>query len=460
MKHKVLEAIQKYSLVSKNDTIVVALSGGADSSALLHFFKSIEGEFNLKLYACHLDHCLRGEEAERDRLYCQELCRKLNIPIYVYVVDINKLSQERGQSIELCAREERYRIFLEMKNRLENNGKSSVKIATAHTLTDNVETVIWNMCRGASSNGLTGIPIVRDYIIRPFLYVKREEIESYCQSNSINFVTDSTNLSNDYTRNIIRNRVVPVLREINPAFENNISSLTQRLKLDEDFFEQETNSLLKSAKRDNGFCIKEFFLWNRAICYRAIARLLEDNKIEKSSHTIENIYLSLEKRKKLQLSNDVFLFYNNDKSIFYIDALDKESLLEKYFDVPVKIGNNQVIEGKAIELSIINMEEFNKIKIVNKNVINYCLDYDKITLSVKIRQKKDGDKISIFNRNGTKAIKKLFNEAGLSLLERSRRFLLCDSNDKVLWAEGFGCSVDVSIDKQTANILYLKVMEG
>lgn len=459
MRDKVLKTIFENDLISKGDTIVVALSGGADSSSLLHFLKNIEKKFGLNLYACHLNHNLRGKEADRDQNFCIDFCKRLGVPLFVYSLDINKLAKERKKSVELCAREERYRIFKEIKEKL-SSGKSYVKIATAHTLTDNVETIIWNMCRGTSLGGLIGIPIKRDYIIRPLLYIKREEIEDYCFKNNINFVTDSTNLTNDYTRNIIRNKVTPILKEINFSFDENVSSMSERIKTENDFIEAETNLAIKHIKSENGYDITSFLSLHKAICFRIIGRLLFENEIQKSSLTIENVYNSIMQKKKLQISSSVFLLIDEKKNSFSLGIEKQEEEIEPYFEKAVSLGNNMILDDKFLKLSIITKEELGKIEFVNKKDINYCLDCDKISLSVFIRQKKDGDKISLYNRNGTKTLKKLFNEAGLSLKERSRRFLLCDSDGKILWVEGFGCQKDFAVNRNTKNILYLNVTEG
>ena len=459
MKDKALKTIKQNSLIKNVDTIIVALSGGADSSALLHFLKSIQEDYELKLYACHLNHNLRGKEADRDQKFCEEFCRELNVPIFVYSLEILKLAKQKGKSTELCAREERCRIFDELKNKLSSQN-SYAKVATAHTLSDNVETIIWNMCRGTSSKGLMGIPVKRDYIIRPLLYVKREEIENYCRENEISFVTDSTNLSNDYTRNVIRNRVVPILREINSSYDENISSMSQRLKCEDDFLESETMLQMEKIKSKNGFDITSFLSLHRAICFRIISKLLSQNNIQKSSLVIENVFNAIKNKKKLQLSESVFLFIDHRQDSFTISKEIGQEKLEPYFEKPVSIGKHTILKNKSIDLSIITKEEFNKIKFVNKKAINCCLDCDKISLSVFVRQKKDGDKISLYNRYCTKTLKKLFNEAGLSLRERSRRFVLCDETGKILWIEGFGCERDFAVKENTKNILYLDVTEG
>lgn len=451
MKDKALDTVKKYKLINNGDTIVVGFSGGADSSALLHFLFSLKQEFQLKIYACHINHNLRGKEALRDQEHCTEFCKKLGIPLYIYSININQLCKENGKSTELCAREERYKIFNELSQ------KFYAKIATAHSLTDNCETIIWNMCRGTALKGLTGIPAKRDYIIRPLIECTRVEVEEYCKSNDITFVTDSTNLTNDYTRNIIRNNIAPVLKKLNSNYENNMGSMAICLNLDNDFLDQFAENILGEITYNNNYYnYKILLLKHEAIIYRVIAKILYENNIEISNLIIKNVIQCIKEKKILQLNKTLFLLF--DSEFFYISTRKTQCEVTPYFHTNVKLGNNFVISGKSIELIQLNYEQFNNIIKINKKALNYCLDYDKITLAVHIRQKKDGDKISLYNRNGTKTLKKLFNEAKIPIEQRSRLFVLCD-NDEIVWLEHFGCSKKVSVDNKTKNILFFKVTE-
>ena len=208
--------INQYNMVDYGGTVIVALSGGADSVCLLHNLVLLKDKYNFKVMACHLNHHLRGEESNSDMEFCKELCRQNNIELFVKEVDVDKLSNELKISHEECGRNCRYEFF----NFLAE--KYNAKIATAHNSDDNLETTIYNMTRGASLKGLSGIPKVRDYIIRPLINTSREKIEEYCKGYGLKYVTDSTNLTDEYTRNKIRHNVIPVLKEINPSVENTV----------------------------------------------------------------------------------------------------------------------------------------------------------------------------------------------------------------------------------------------
>ena len=201
MKSQVLKAIERFSLLD-NRNITVALSGGADSMALLSVLLEIKGEFSLNITAAHFNHRIRGAEADRDEAFVKEYCEKKGVELFLGSGDVPSYAKEQGLSLELAARELRYEFLKSV---------SKGNVATAHTASDNAETVIFNLTRGSGAEGLCGIPPKRDIFIRPLILATREQIEEYCKENDIPFVNDSTNFCDDYTRNKIRHNVIPVL---------------------------------------------------------------------------------------------------------------------------------------------------------------------------------------------------------------------------------------------------------
>ena len=163
-------------MISQEDTIVVGVSGGADSMCLLHFLLSVRNELNLNIIVAHINHNLRGKEALRDQSFVESTCKALNVECRVLSADINKISAETGKSSEECGRKIRYEFFNSLA---EKNGK----IATAHTLSDNSETILFNIARGTGLKGITGIPRTRENIIRPIIDITRQQVEEYCREN-------------------------------------------------------------------------------------------------------------------------------------------------------------------------------------------------------------------------------------------------------------------------------------
>lgn len=227
---KAIDAIERFSMFEKSKSVLVALSGGKDSVCLLTILSALREKYSLSLYACHINHRIRtDEETQADFELCKSVCQFLNVELFYRETDIPALSG--GISIEECARNKRYELL-----NLTASENNIGLIATAHSSTDSAETVIFNLLRGSALDGLCGIAPVRDNIIRPLIFCREEEILSFCGENSIPCSTDSTNSDSSYTRNFIRNKVSPLLRNINPVFEDSISTMSLSLRTDREYF--------------------------------------------------------------------------------------------------------------------------------------------------------------------------------------------------------------------------------
>lgn len=271
---KVIAAIRQYGMIKKGDKIIVALSGGADSVTLLHCLNEIKEIIGFELFACHVNHNLRGKDSDEDQAYAESLCGKMNIPIRVFSIDVLGTAQKH-QSVEERARALRYEAFSEEASRL------GAKVATAHNSCDNTETVFLNMLRGTGLKGLCGIPPVRDYLIRPLILCTREEIEKYCKDKGLVFVTDKTNFSTAYTRNKIRLELLPKAIEINPSIYDGISRMTASLTEDSAFLEEMARTKLAEAKlEDHSYSSEKLALLPRPLLARAISLILREKDVE------------------------------------------------------------------------------------------------------------------------------------------------------------------------------------
>ena len=229
---KVQKTIEKYHMIEKGDSIIVGVSGGADSVALLMVLCSLQKEYQINIEAVHIHHGLRGEEADRDALFVKQLCEKWSIPCDVLEFDIAKEAKKRGIGTEEMGRICRYETFY------KKAGKTA-KIAVAHHQNDQAETVLLNLCRGAGLTGMSGMSPIRENIIRPFLFVSRKEIEHFLSEKGICYCQDSTNEQNHYTRNKIRLSVLPFLEnEINDKAIKHIASAASILSEEETFLEE------------------------------------------------------------------------------------------------------------------------------------------------------------------------------------------------------------------------------
>ena len=199
MENKIEKAIKQYEMSNIYEGAIIGFSGGADSSAILHYLS----KKTKKLLAIHINHMIRGEEALRDEFFCKNMCKKLGVKFLSFRVDVPYLAEERKQGLEETAREERYKIF----NKIISQNSDYKCIVTAHNANDNAETVIFNLSRGSGAKGIAGIKPVLNNIVRPLIYCSKQEILEYCKKNSITFVNDSTNLDTDYTRNYIKYQI-------------------------------------------------------------------------------------------------------------------------------------------------------------------------------------------------------------------------------------------------------------
>ena len=228
MLHKMLQTIDRYRMLEPQQRVVVGFSGGADSTALLFALHRLEQQLDIRVEACHINHCLRGEESERDQQFCTDFCKRYNIPLTVHRIWAQQEAKQAGQSVETFSRQRRYQLLTALAGQ-------EGRVATAHNLNDNAETVLFYLARGTGLNGLGGIPPVRGQIIRPLIACTREQIEQFCGENGLDFIHDSSNDSDRYTRNRIRHHLLPQMQQLNDGFLQNIAELCDTARTDQQF---------------------------------------------------------------------------------------------------------------------------------------------------------------------------------------------------------------------------------
>ena len=418
MLSKVIKAIEKYGMLDGANRVTVALSGGADSVCLAHMLSILKGKYGFSLSAIHINHQLRGEESDRDQAFAEELCKSLDIPLTVRSVDVNGYANKTAQSIELAARELRYKAFGELEG----------VVATAHHTGDNLETVIYNMTRGTGLKGLCGIPPVRDNFIRPLIFCTREEIENYLLENSLSFVVDSSNLTNDYTRNILRHKVTPVLKGINPALERRTYSMCENLREEEDFLSLTASKIYLLCLKGDALDAELLSVQHSAIIKRVIALYIS----ERLGINLDSLHLN--NLKDITLRSGRASLPQNcsavcQKGKFFIEKNGEEDCRQEY-------------SVETTDELIENTEKINSLFLKN------AVDCDKIKGNLVIRTRAEGDSIRLEGRGCTKTLKKLFNE--YKIPKYSREFLPVASDDEgVVWIYGIGVSERVAVDKTT-----------
>ena len=324
MKDKVIKTIKKYNLINKGDKIVLGVSGGPDSISMLDILNSIKDEIGFEIYVAHINHLIR-EEAIDDEKYVEEYCKKNNIEFFAKRIDVLKIADAQKIGTEEAGRKARYEFFEEIYSKVGAN-----KIAIAHNKNDKAETIIMHLLRGSGLSGLKGIEPIRDNkYIRPLIECERSEIEKYCDENNLNPRIDKTNFENEYTRNKIRNIVIPYIKkEFNPNIVETLDRLSEVATDESNYINRQVqntyNKLLveKTEKQIilkwKEFNLQEKIIKSRLILYtikelmgstEGIEKIHIESIIKLCDNNIGNKYLTPNKKIKI---------FVNDKKIFFI----------------------------------------------------------------------------------------------------------------------------------------------
>lgn len=285
MKNKILETIKKYNLISKNDKIVIGVSGGPDSICLLHILSEIKCKLNFEIYVAHINHMIRLE-AEEETLYVHDFCKKIGIQCFIKRINVMEKSNLEKIGTEEAGRKVRYEFFEEVLQKVGAN-----KIATAHNANDNAETVLMNIFRGTGTSGLKGIEPIRDEkFIRPLIECERCEIEKYCEDNNLQPKIDKSNFENIYTRNKVRNLIIPQLQEeFNPNIVKSINKLSKLASQENEFIENYCEEILRNDLIINQENLEDYD--------KKCSLILNLKKFNKLETVIKNriIFLSIQK---------------------------------------------------------------------------------------------------------------------------------------------------------------------
>lgn len=431
---KVKEAIKRYNMPLRGRTVAVGVSGGADSMALLHVLLEIKDEFGMNIIACHVNHCIRGETADRDERFVVDECKKLGVDARVLRADVPAKAKEMHLGVEECGRKIRYDFF--------NSVSENVIVATAHTLSDRCETLLLNITRGTSVKGLCSIPPTRGNIVRPLIDCTRADIESYCKEKSIEFVTDETNFEDIYSRNRIRLNVIPEMKKINPSFENSILRLIRNAEEENDFLNGFSREILGKIKLDEGYNAAVLKEQHSAVRKRIIFEIICDEiGVAPEAVHVEQVDMILDGGRTEIIGNTVVEVKNGVMKI----NPEKENFSDWERDFNLLEADTPFWHMKA--------EIVHRNNLPSKHFVhNKVLDYESINGSLVLRNRRPGDKMKIAGSTCTKTLKKLFNEKHIE--KRNSVAVLADELG-VCWVQEIGCADRCKIKPETEKILII-----
>lgn len=458
MEQKVQNWIAQNQLFSVGDTVIVAFSGGADSMALLHYLHSHRVEWSLTLSAAHFEHGLRGEESLRDAAFVRQVCGQYGLPLYYGEGHMAWRPSPKGLGTEEWARRLRYDFFDSLAR--ENNAK----IALAHTLSDNAETVLFRAVRGTGPKGLGGIPPVRGFYVRPLLSIDRQEIEAYCVAHRLAFVQDTTNKDNQYSRNRLRNEVFPLLEQVHPGAAKSLARMAADMRALDEWLLAQATVLLADAKvagqganldKEMGHSSQKLLAAPGPVRLKALAILAGDAADRAALERMEQVLGG--KAKAAQLPGGKTASLQN-KTLFVGQKQTKQALLP--YEIPLAPGTIILPGGYKIfvEWCENGANRTNCEKKDQKGLL-FVADCDKIINCGVLRTRRAKDMFAPKGRGVTKTIKKWMNEESIPALQRDAIPLLADGST-VLWVWGAGFCQDVQPDANTKNWLLIHCLEN
>lgn len=440
-------------MINKGEGIILGVSGGADSVCLLTVLNELKGLFDMELYVVHINHGIRGIEADNDEKYVEAMCSSMNIWFRAYRYDVPSLAEKNGLSEEEMGRNIRYDVFEKVRKEV-----GASKIAVAHNSNDSVETILYNMCRGTGIKGMCGIPPVRGNIIRPIMCCSRNEIEEYLHNRNICYKIDSTNLRGEYTRNKIRLELIPYINEnINSGSQEHILNLAWQLSSIEKYINYESEkAYLQSVKEiegeiriDTGLLKKYPDIIRQEVVRKCIEKVAGKLKDITSGHIVSVMEL-IDNITGKQVNLPYNIICENIYG--YCRIRKNRSAVTHLKPIEAIAPGEYILEnGSKFILTLENSVNF-KEKIYTK-----WFDYDRIKNVMQIRFRQNGDFLEVAN-GGHKKLKSYFIDEKVPREQRDTVPLLSDGSH-IIWIVGYRISEAYKITDSTKNVLKVQYIE-
>lgn len=458
-----LEAFQqvllKYELVERKDKILIAVSGGVDSTVLLDLFNAVKEKFDLQLQVIHINHGLRGSESDSDADFVMEFARRYHLPCLQKRVDTRTYAISNKLSIEDSARILRYRFFDDMLRATQFN-----KVAMAHNADDQAETILDHLMRGSGIRGLAGIAIERDHYIRPLLNFSRHDIEHYASDNKIKYRIDSSNWELKYKRNRIRHELIPYIkREFNPKISQVLIRSGEIFRETENYLMSQAaealkTCLLSSKSNEIVLHLPRFLSAISIIQQYIIFNILEKLGMHKSliRYQIMDRILKLAQEGKsgnrVQMSDDWEVVISRDQLVFH-ERFSENFMLE------VKVNETYYLFRGEVTFRTEIVEPSEKIPEFSSDPTIEYIDFDKIQLPLYLRNPQKGDKFRPLNMRGEKKLSDFFIDEKVPNYLRGRVPVL-ECQDGIIWVCGYRIDDRYKISKNTKQILRIEICEG
>lgn len=454
MKKRVFDTVKKHSLIETYDNVLIGLSGGADSMALLYILLELQEEMDFNILVAHVNHGVRGDDAKRDQKFVKDQAEKLNLPYYTKDVDMVGYGKEKGITSEEAGRELRYGFFRDI---LKSVGGG--KVAVAHNKNDQAETLIMRFMRGTGVDGLKGMEYIAGDIIRPILGIDRADIERYIETNNIEIVTDMTNFQNIYNRNKIRLELIPYIEEnFNPSIIEAMWRMSEISSIDSDFLNVHSEKIYEKnlkIKDDEKIVLdaKGFEGIHPSMSQRIIRKsILEFGSSLQgiSEAQISNVMDLIEKKetgKEVHLSNNILIRTNYDEIIIQMRRREDKKDYNYEIDYPGLVNFQNI--GYSFNIEVLSREQYAHEK---KASNTSYFDLDKISGPLRVRNRKNGDRFVPFGMRGSKKIKDYFIDEKIPKDLRDKIPLIVDK-ESIIWVIGYRTDEKHKISDKTRNIL-------
>ncbi len=458
--------VKANQLFSEDENLIVGVSGGADSVCLLLCLNEYRKNNPVQLTVLHVNHMIRGEEADRDETYVKELCRKLDLPFVSERTNVPELAKTLGQSEEEAGRNVRYKALCKLAK--EKNGC----VVVAHHRDDNAETVLLNLVRGSGILGLSGMRLAGEMngcrIVRPLLPFSREEIEVFLKERGVTWQTDSTNNETGPSRNLLRLNVLPELEKINQKAKEHICEAADQLRGIEELLQKMTGKAMEECSFRDGedlvLRIPELKAQEPVIRKRIVLKTIgsaSGSCKDITSDHVEQVLslLLMQSGKQIRLPYQLVALRRYDE--IRIRKEKPETRQEEFTIRKEELGEEEksilLPDGRRVIFRLTDVTEENRLQLMEKNQYTKAFDYDKILGVIKVGGKVPGDEI--FLKGGRKTLKKFFIDEKIPLDEREKISLLKDS-ESVIWIIGFRISEKHKITDDTKKACIVRIIEG